>query len=122
MVLASAKKTNKEIYGDFTILPQDALLRPTYSTLLGGQVQHLDGSQQAAGVVARPDDAVHSNAGAPFAAYAITRLRFRGPAHYRLSGWLFHVPDSTVRCCFHSSCSKWWLDSGLNDTVGALIP
>ena len=112
MVLASLK-TNKEIYGDFTILPQ-TLYFGHYVTLLGGKFTIWMRNSAEVSFAATTLSIILGSLGA----YAITRLRFAGRRVIALGlVFTYLIPQSLLFIPLFQVVANL----GLTDTVGALI-
>jgi len=112
MILASLK-TNKEIYGDFTILPQTVYFGH-YVTLLGGKFGIWMRNSAEISIAAT---ALSITLGA-IGAYAITRLRFAGRRVVALGlVFTYLIPQSLLFIPLFQVVAG----VGLTDTVGALI-
>jgi multiple sugar transport system permease protein len=112
MILASLK-TNKEIYGDFTILPQTVYFGH-YVTLLGGKFGIWMRNSAEVSIAAT---ALSITLGA-IGAYAITRLRFAGRRVVALGlVFTYLIPQSLLFIPLFQVVAG----VGLTDTVGALI-
>jgi multiple sugar transport system permease protein len=112
MILASLK-TNKEIYGDFTILPPTVYFGH-YVTLLGGKFGIWMRNSAEVSIAAT---ALSITLGA-IGAYAITRLRFAGRRVVALGlVFTYLIPQSLLFIPLFQVVAG----VGLTDTVGALI-
>jgi multiple sugar transport system permease protein len=112
MILASLK-TNKEIYGEFTILPQTVYFGH-YVTLLGGKFGIWMRNSAEVSIAAT---ALSITLGA-IGAYAITRLRFAGRRVVALGlVFTYLIPQSLLFIPLFQVVAG----VGLTDTVGALI-
>jgi multiple sugar transport system permease protein len=112
MVLASLK-TNKEIYNDFTILP-NSLYFGHYVSLLGGKFGVWMRNSAVVSVSATTLSIVLASLGA----YAITRLRFAGRRAVALGLILTYlIPQSLLFIPLFQVVAGL----GLTDTIGGLI-
>jgi multiple sugar transport system permease protein len=112
MILASLK-TNKEIYGDFTLLPQ-TLYFGHYVSLLGGKFSIWMRNSAEVSLAATTLSITLGALGA----YAITRLRFAGRRVVAIGlVCTYLIPQSLLFIPLFQVVSN----VGLTDTVGALI-
>src|SRR6202022_2983755 len=112
-MITASLKTNKEIYGDFTILPQ-TLYFGHYVTLLGGKFSIWMRNSAEVSLAATTLSITLGSLGA----YAITRLRFAGRRVIALGlVFTYLIPQSLLFIPLFQVVAG----AGLTDTVGALI-
>jgi multiple sugar transport system permease protein len=112
-MITASLKTNKEIYGDFTLLPH-AVYFGHYVTLLGGKFGMWMRNSAEVSLAAT---AISITLGA-LGAYAITRLRFAGRRVIALGlVCTYLIPQSLLFIPLFQVVAN----VGLTDTVGALI-
>jgi multiple sugar transport system permease protein len=112
-MITASLKTNKEIYGDFTILPQ-TLYFGHYVTLLGGKFSIWMRNSAEVSLAATTLSITLGALGA----YAITRLRFAGRRVIALGlVFTYLIPQSLLFIPLFQVVAS----VGLTDTVGALI-
>ena len=112
-MITASLKTNKEIYGDFTILPQ-MLYFGHYVTLLGGKFSIWMRNSAEVSLAATTLSITLGALGA----YAITRLRFAGRRAIALGlVFTYLIPQSLLFIPLFQVVAGL----GLTDTVGALI-
>jgi multiple sugar transport system permease protein len=112
-MITASLKTNKEIYGDFTVLPQ-TLYFGHYVTLLGGKFTIWMRNSAEVSLAATTLSIILGALGA----YAITRLRFAGRRIIALGlVFTYLIPQTLLFIPLFQVVAGL----GLTDTVGALI-